>query len=112
MKVLSKKEDGSFSFVHEGVEILHPAMASRGQVSPAEYGFTEYGTGGGCSAWYQEFVLEDGCPVYMLVTQDMSHELDCNEPVELGVYLLDVPDEVSVLAVWTINQDYEVSHDF
>lgn len=80
----------TFSFLHEGVDIFYPAASVCGRfpVSPAEYGFQVVDTGGGCTAWRREFMLE-GEPVHMLITagaDGCNHELTPYGTLTLGVY--------------------------
>lgn len=88
LQVLKKVQTkGTYYFVVDDMGIENPTTDIMGEpCSPTEYGFYIYGTGGGCTAWRKEFELGDGTPAYMLVTQDMSHEIDYTRPVELGVY--------------------------
>lgn len=119
MTILTKQPAGYYTFMHDGMEIIHPALSPRaaptefssGQISPEEYGFEVISTGGGCTAWSKDFELEDGRKVYMLLTQDLSHELDVTAPVECGVYELTEYDDGNCMAFWTIDQDYDVVVD-
>jgi hypothetical protein len=106
--LLYQEGDKTYAFLNAGDLIEHPAMASRGQVSPALYGFEIIDTGGGCTAWRQDFVLEDGRKVFMLLTQELSHELDVEEPVEIGVYIENPEDGDECLAFWTIDLDWTI----
>lgn len=86
---LSLTDFGTFTFYHYGCAITYPcaSVCGRSPCSPADYGFYVEQTGGGCTAWRRDFLL-NGKPVYMLVTaaDDASHELTPFEPIGMGVY--------------------------
>ncbi len=42
-----------------------------------------YQTGGGCTAWRGDI---PGTGLYVLITQDLSHQLDPELPIEVGIY--------------------------
>jgi hypothetical protein len=62
-------------------------------------GFAIVDTGGGCTAWRQEFLV-DGKPCYMLITDDdgMSHKIAPGEPMMVGVY---GEENAEAMAFWT-----------
>lgn len=45
--------------------------------------FEVYHTGGGCTAWRLDI---PNTKLYVLITQDLSHELDLSVPIEVGLY--------------------------
>lgn len=45
--------------------------------------FEVYHTGGNCTAWRG---LIPDTDMYMLITQDLSHHLDPELPIEFGIY--------------------------
>jgi hypothetical protein len=100
---------GSYTFEHDGVAIHYPVADSSGRFpcTPEAYGFTVWGTGGGCTAWRREFEL-DGLPAYMLITDnDLSHEVKAGDTLVMGVYLND--DELNAngancVALWEQNE--------
>lgn len=108
--LLTRQPEGNYTFVHEGVEIVNPAMASRGQINPEHYGFELIDTGGGCTAWCREFRLESGLNVYMLLTQDCSHLIDIELPVEVGVYRELEDDSDAIFALWDVNQNNKLGY--
>jgi len=62
------------AFIHECTAITNPTCSHDGfqTVSPAFYGFENWQTGGGCTAWVKK--LEDG---YVVLTGDsgLTHKL-------------------------------------
>jgi hypothetical protein len=82
---------GVYEFEFRGVGINHPARSECGRfwISPDYYGFSIWHSGGGCIGWRRDFVLEDGTPVYMLVTQDATADLEEGQPIEIGVHRID-----------------------
>ena len=87
--VLTRHESGAYTFEHEGTAIHNPCLSDCGRFwqSPADRGFTLHNTGGNCQAWRRDFQLEDGTPVYMLVTDTdggLPDETDAR--VCVGVY--------------------------
>lgn len=88
---LSDDPASAFAFDHECMAIHNPTRSECGRffASPDYYGFFIYQTGGGCTAWRRDFVLEDGRPCYMLVTagDDATHEIEPEDRVTLGVYV-------------------------
>ena len=99
---LERCEDGSLQFIADGVPIEWPLLSTcaRFPVDPSFYGFEVYGTGGGCTAWRREFTL-DGRPVFMLLTNDLSHEIDDCDEIEVGVYDPEADTSEAVVA-WTL----------
>jgi len=89
---------GTFLFPHDDVLIDYPRF-----YAGETYGFEIVDTGGGCTAWRREFLLPDGTPVTMVATDTdgISHVLEPNEPVMLGVYERDHEFE-EALACWTL----------
>jgi hypothetical protein len=112
LKTLTPTDDGRYAFEYRGVNITVPTQSECGRFvyNPdvpeterilREYGFTIYGTGGGCTAWRQGFVLADGRTAYMLVTDnDLGHEARPGDTV-VGVYLDDEDWTGEALAYWT-----------
>ena len=72
------------SFIFDGVHIMNPTLSEDGRfsVSPAHYGFTIEGTGGGCTAWVKH--LEDGNVLVLTDEGGCSHNLD--ESLMMGLY--------------------------
>lgn len=96
---LTETPYGTYTFEHEGFAIHYPVCDSSGRfpMSPEEYGFTVWGTGGGNTAWHREFTLK-GEPVYMLITDDdLGHDVKYGDQIVVGVY----NDESEAIAVWT-----------
>lgn len=85
---LTRTRFGTYTFNHEGTDIHYPVCDSSGRfaMSPADYGFTVYGTGGNCNAWHRDFTL-NGHPVYMLITDnDLGHDVKQGDRIVMGVY--------------------------
>ena len=96
MTVLEKQPDGTFVFAHEGTIVQNPCLSTCGRfaVSPDQYGFDVWDTGGGCKAWGRFFQLENGRSVHMLVTdRNGGIDFDPGEPAVLGVYDTDGGDD-------------------
>lgn len=76
-------------FEHEGTQITNPTVSdcSRFPVSPETYGFEEYSTGGGFTAWAK--TLPDGTVILLTDIEGESHEL--GEPGAL--FMLGTSDE-------------------
>jgi hypothetical protein len=53
------------------------------------YGFSAIGTGGGCTAWHQEFLLEDGQIVHLMITDvtGTTHKISASDRMVVGVYM-------------------------
>lgn len=105
--------DGSFSFDHGGIDIVDPFASECGRFqwsveeptfSPAHYGFNVVDTGGGCTSWRNDgFMLPDGRPAYMVITDTdgTSHTVGADETMLVGVYaLLEDADNEESLALW------------
>lgn len=75
----------TMTFTHDHTAIQNPTCSDCGRfvVSPKEYGFEIWGTGGGCSAWVKK--VDDG---YIVLTSDyLSHDLGgALSPFEMGFY--------------------------
>jgi hypothetical protein len=56
--------------------------------------FEVYHTGGNCTAWRLNI---PGTKLHVLITQDLSHELNLDQPVEIGLYTDDDEDCVLYL---------------
>jgi hypothetical protein len=82
-------------FVFEGVEIRDPLLSTCGREEYGnsknehilkDYGFSWFYTGGGCTAWHQDFIYE-GKPVFMLISNFyLSAERENYEPMQIGVF--------------------------
>lgn len=95
MKTLHLTALGTFAFLHDGVEIVDPLDGD-----PQRCGFEVWGTGGGNTAWRQDFLLPDGRKCHMLVTDgDLGHEVPDGQDLEVGVYL-DDQDHSEPFAFW------------
>ena len=84
---------GTYYLAFEDMAIHNPRFSICGRfiVSPETYGFYVWGTGGGCTAWRLDGVLESsGKPVYMILTNgDLGHVWEPTDPLEIGVYYED-----------------------
>lgn len=56
--------------------------------------FEVYHTGGNCTAWRLDI---PNTRLHVLITQDLSHELDLSLPVEVGLYRTTEDDEECVV---------------
>ena len=98
LKNLIKTSFGTYAFEQSGLEITgflssentidqyHPENEASAAI-PAGYGFSVIDTGGGCTAWFQKFLL-NGKPVHMLITDDggMTHKIEPKDRLMVGVY--------------------------
>ncbi len=100
---IERRDDGTFAFFADGVEIEWPlaTTCSRFPVQPDFYGFEVASTGGGCSAWARDFTFQ-GRRLAMLITDvgGCEHEVsDDDATILLGVY-----EDGEVLCNWVIAQ--------
>jgi hypothetical protein len=82
-------------FVFQGVEIRNPLLSTCGRDEYCnsendhilkDYGFEWFYTGGGCSAWHQDFIHE-GKPVFMLISNlGLSAKREELETMQIGVF--------------------------
>lgn len=110
-KELIKTSFGTYGFEQSGLEITGflnsentietyvPSIEST-QAIPKHYGFEVIDTGGGCTAWFQKFML-DGKPVHMLITDDggMTHKAEPGDRIIVGVYHSDQGGQDEIV-VW------------
>ena len=101
---------GTYGFEKSGVEITGFLTSENtiGQYDPEKeserpipemYGFNVAQTGGGCTAWWQDFLL-DGKRVHMMLTDDsgMTHKIDPSDRLLVGVYT--DGDESDAILCW------------
>lgn len=108
MKNLIKTNFGTYGFLDEssGIEVTgflnslngidhYDPKDGRTESIPKAYGFKIIETGGGCTAWHQQFIL-DGRKVYILITNTdgTSHAVAPSDRVWVGVY--SHPDDDSI----------------
>ena len=69
--------------------------------------FEVYNTGGGCTAWRLDI---PNTQLYVLVTQDLSHELDLSQPIEVGLYRSDADnsDDECIVFFTTMVNDLQI----
>ncbi len=100
---IARRDDGTFAFFADGVEIEWPlaTTCSRFPVMPDFYGFEVVSTGGGCTAWGRDFTYK-GLKVSMLITggDGCGHEIsDDDGSIVLGVY-----EDGCCLCTWVVSQ--------
>lgn len=92
-------------FEHEGKRITNPTASDAGTVSPSHYGFEQWQTGGGCTAWGKH--LPDGTEIMVTDLDGTSHEMpEPGEPFLVGLHL---SGEYQQLGIWTmsVGQTYD-----
>ena len=109
MKKLFLNEKMSYSFVCNHTEIDNPLTSDCGRFyydsnyHPSESllidrGFSVVSTGGGCTAWGQNFMLGNR-PVYLWITNNnLSHTCENNEEMFLSIF--NVQDDECIIS-WT-----------
>ncbi len=97
-KTLRPTTFGTLAFERNGIEVTgffhslntvgqYDPLLAKSEKFPRENGFKVISTGGHCSAWHQDFLL-DGVNVHMMLTDDsgITHKIDCTDRLLVGVY--------------------------
>lgn len=116
IKKLFLNEKGTYSFECDHTDIHNSLISDCGRFyydsryKPSESflidrGFYISGTGGGCTAWRQEFYLGEKS-IYMLITNlNLSHECENNEEMIFGLFEL---EEDEPIISWTTKNEITI----
>jgi hypothetical protein len=109
---LKSTDFGTYAFEKDGIEITgfltsensidqydpNTVIGSGEKSIPQRYGFHVVETGGGHTAWWQDFIL-NGKRVHMMLTDEggMTHKIDAQDRLLVGIYADDDETEEAII---------------